>query len=74
MDLPIDINSLDWKNKLIYNLSNSKSKFIIFNIYSYSGLESLSECEKYTFEIICYGYIHLLPYRYILKTKIIKLM
>ena len=61
----IDINSLNWENKLNNDLVTINPKFI--NYGDYIWRERLSECEKYTFEIICYGYIHLLSKRYMFK-------
>ena len=66
----VDINSLNWENKLNSTLVNSiiiKSMYL--NYSRYIKRENLYKIEKYTFEIICYGYIHLLPNRYVFENN-----
>ena len=59
----IDIYSLNWLNKLIAEFVNPKcTKFPKLRAIT---VKDLSQKEKYTFEIICYGYSHLLFNRYI---------
>ena len=63
--LPINKNSLNWQNKLIFDLSKYKSKSEMFNLFPRIEEEKFSELEKYIFELICCGYMHLLPTRYL---------
>ena len=67
----ININSLNWKNKLNFELTNSKYyKFLAPNSFKTIDLQDFSPIEKYTVEVICYGYIHLLPDKYILNNSV----
>ena len=63
----IDIDSFDWENMLNAELLKSYSKHleIACNFSNYVEQEYLSKKEKYTFEIFCYGYVHLFPNRYV---------
>ena len=70
----IDVDSFDWENTLNCELLKSYFKHhIIDHVYTfnYIGRRTLSIMEKYTFEIFCFGYIHLFPNRYIHKNNII---
>ena len=55
ISLLIDGNSLIWEEKI--NSAHAKQGYYYYCI----ELKNLSEIEKYTSEIICYDYIHLLP-------------
>ena len=64
----ININSIDWKKKLICDCIKSQEenlfyRFIIRDVYV---IIILYPEKKYTLELICHGYIHLLPNRYVL--------
>ena len=61
--LSVDINSLNWENKLNSDLSNPKI-YIYVNLYDIN-LKDLSKKDKYIIEINYNGYCHLLLNRYI---------
>ena len=67
--LLIDINSLNWEKKLNYEIKSKVDRF--FNVFYFFTIHDVANLicpmEKYTLEIICYGYDHLLLNRYILK-------
>ena len=54
-------NSIYWENKLNSELKKSYP----LHLYHRVSTCIFSEMEKYTFELVCYGYIHLLPNKYI---------
>ena len=64
--LIIDVDSLIWENKLNSELLQLKS-FLIFNFSNIHDIvhDNPHPRNKYILEIFWYGYIHLLPTRYI---------
>ena len=71
----ININSLNWENKLNSDLPKWDQKFYINNscssdVFINIKREYLSVIEKYTFENICYGYVHLIPNKYMTHNNI----
>ena len=69
----IDINSLNWEKKLNSKLPESNADQFIhfFNIHDIVHRIYPCQMKKYALEIVCYGYIHLLPKKYELINNIL---
>ena len=69
----IDINSLNWGKKLNHELEKSIIGHRLITLYGKNFIypTNLFKKEKYTVEIVCFGYKHLIPNRYMVHNTVL---